>query len=81
MTIIVNSHYIIEHLGRQAAQDQVGQLRRRLLDHIEVVLEQERIHVRLHDEIDRVHRLVQRRFALELAGLAPFADDRPSASA
>src|SRR2546428_6042323 len=62
-------------LGRQTAQDQVRQLYRRLLRYIEVVLEQQRIRVGQHDEIDRLHGLVERRFAFELAGLATFSND------
>src|SRR5687768_12988516 len=67
VTTIVKGHPWIKFLGRQTAQDQVGQLHRRLFGHIEAVLKQQRIHVGLQDEIDRVHRLVQRGLALELA--------------
>src|SRR5688500_8797982 len=76
VTINVNSHYRDKvSLGRQTAQDQVGQLHRRLLRYIEVVLEQQRIRIGQHDEIDCMHGLVERRFALELAGLATFPND------
>src|SRR6266566_8902555 len=62
-------------LRRQTPQDQARELRRGCLDRVEIVLEQQRIRVRLDDEVDRVCRLIQWRFALELTGFATLADD------
>ena len=47
-------------------------MQRRILCVFEVVLQHQRIDIGFHHETDGVGRLVERRLALELAGLAPF---------
>jgi hypothetical protein len=59
----------------QAAQDEVRSQRGRHFDEIEVVLQHQWIDEGPQRQVDRLDRLVQRRPALELTGLAPFADN------
>src|SRR5947207_410501 len=59
VTIKVNSHHTVMLLRSQAAKYQVHKPRRRILDLIEIVLEQERVCVRQQHKVDRVHRFIQ----------------------
>ncbi|MNG31182.1 hypothetical protein D3C84_1169350 [compost metagenome] len=62
-------------LRRQAAQYQAGQLTRRLVDVVEAMLQEQRIEVRTHDQIDRHHGFIEGRFALEVSALPTFLQD------
>jgi NodT family efflux transporter outer membrane factor (OMF) lipoprotein len=55
--------------GRQTAQHQTRQLGRRDIGGIEVVLQEERVHIRPHHQIDRHGSFVQRCFAFEVTAL------------
>ena len=78
VTVLVNGHYRFG-LRRQAAQHQPRQLRRRLVRVSEAVLQHQRVDVGVHDQVDRCRRLIDRRLALEVAGLPPLlAAPRPA---
>ena len=59
----------------QAAQDEVRSQRGRHFDEIQIVLQHQWIDEGPQRQVDRLDRLVQRRPALELTGLAPFTDN------
>src|SRR5687768_3153332 len=66
---------LAKSLRGQAPEHQARELRGRCLDHVEIVLKQEWIHVRLDDQEDCMCRLIQRRLTLELASFSTLAQD------
>lgn len=75
VTNYVNSHNSDLYSGRQTAQHQTGQLARRLVGVVEAVLQQQRIQVGAHHQVDRHGGFVQRRLALEVPALTARQQD------
>lgn len=66
-----------DYLRRETAQYQCWQMHGGLRRGVEVVLQLSRINVGTQYQKDRVNRFIERRFALELPGLAALENDLP----